>query len=87
MLDTAPVLAVSDAIMLSEHVGTKILVAREGVTTLGDLNETVKRFTHAGTKVTGIVLNAMRPRHGKYGYSYGKYRYTSHAYEQYTKAK
>ena len=83
VLDTAPVLAVADAIMLSEHVGTKILVAREGITGLGELNETVNRFTHAGAKVTGVVLNAMRPRHGKYGYGDGKYRYTSHAYDQY----
>ena len=83
LLDTPPVLAVTDATVLSEHVGTTILVARENVTTLGDLNETVKRLTQIGAKVTGVVFNAVRARPGKYGYSYGKYRYSSDAYQQY----
>lgn len=85
LLDTPPVLAVTDAIVMSEHVGTTILVTREGVTTLGDLNETVKRLTQIGSKVAGIVYNAVRARPGKYGYTYGKYRYSSDAYRQYTK--
>ncbi len=85
LLDTPPVLAVTDTTVLSEHVGTSILVARESVTTLGELNETVKRFTQIGAKVTGVVFNAVRPSPGKYGYGYGKYRYSSDAYQQYTK--
>jgi hypothetical protein len=32
------------------------------------------------------VFNAVRPRPGKYGYSYGKYRYSGYAYLQYTKS-
>jgi tyrosine-protein kinase Etk/Wzc len=74
LLDTPPVLAVTDATMLSEHVGTCILVAREGTTTLGELIETVKRFTQAGAKASGVVFNAVRPRPGKYGYKYGVYK-------------
>jgi tyrosine-protein kinase Etk/Wzc len=85
ILDTPPVLAVTDASVLSEHVGITILVTREGVTTLGDLNETVKRLARNGTKVTGVVFNAVRSRPGKYGSTYGTYRYTSEAYQQYTK--
>ncbi|KXS31014.1 MAG: Exopolysaccharide transport protein family [Candidatus Gallionella acididurans] len=87
LLDTPPVLAVTDATVLSEHVGTSIRVASEGVTTLGDLNETVKSFTQTGAKVTGVVFNALRPRPGKYGYGYGWYRYSSDTYQQYTKSK
>lgn len=89
LLDTPPILAVADANMLSGKIGTNILVAREGVTTLGDLNETVKRFSQTGDKVAGVVFNAVRPRPGKYGYGYGygKYRYSSHAYEHYAKSK
>jgi tyrosine-protein kinase Etk/Wzc len=83
--DTLPVLAVTDATMLSEQMGTNILVAREGITMLGELNETVKRFTQTGAKVTGVVFNVVRPRPGKYGYGYGKYRYSSDAHEQYAK--
>jgi tyrosine-protein kinase Etk/Wzc len=85
LFDTPPVLAVTDAAELSTHAGTSILVAREGITTLGDLNETVKRLAQVGNRISGVVFNAVRPRPGKYGYAYGKYRYTSQAYEQYTK--
>lgn len=85
LLDTPPVLAVTDPTMLSEHIGTNILVARECITTLGELNETVKRFTQVGAKVSGVVFNAVRPRPGQYGYGYGKYRYSGDAYRQYTK--
>jgi len=70
--------------MLSEHVGSSILVAREGIATLGELNETVKRFSQIGAKVSGIVFNVVRPRPGKYGYV--KYRYLVHDYKLYTKS-
>jgi tyrosine-protein kinase Etk/Wzc len=73
--------------MLSEHVGTSILVAREGITTLGELNETVKRFTQVGANISSVVFNAVRPRLGQYGHGYGKYRYSGYAYEQYTKGQ
>ncbi len=86
LLDTPPVLAVTDATVLSEHVGTTILVARENVTTLADLNETAKRLTQVGSKVSGVVFNALRTRPGRYGYSYGKYRYSSYSYRQYSES-
>ena len=85
LLDTRPLLAMTDVTVLSEHVGTSILVAREGVTTLGGLNEAVKRFNQSGSKVTGVVFNAVRHRPGKYGHGNGKYRYTGEAYKQYAK--
>jgi tyrosine-protein kinase Etk/Wzc len=87
LLDTPTVLAVTDATMLSEYIGTTILVARESVTTLGELNEAVKRFTQVGAKVCGVVFNAVRPRPGKYRNGYGKYRYSGYAYEQYNISK
>jgi tyrosine-protein kinase Etk/Wzc len=72
LLDTLPVLAVT---MLNEHVGSSILVAREGITTLGELNETVKRFTQIGSKVKGVLFNGQLQRiSSNYGYSYG-YKY------------
>jgi len=83
LADTPPVLAVADATVLSAHVGTSILVAREGMTTVGEISETAKRFAQAGSSISGVLFNGMRPRLGKYGYAYGKFRYTGHAYNQY----
>lgn len=79
MLDSPPILSVADATILSSMVYTNILVTREGVTTLGEINESVKRFKQAGSEITGILFNGIRPRPG-YIYGYGKYRYSGYHY-------
>jgi tyrosine-protein kinase Etk/Wzc len=83
LLDTPPVIAVTDAAVLSERVGTFVLVARESVSTLGEINESVKRLNQVGVVLAGVLFNGVHSRFGRYGYSHGKYRYTSQVYEQY----
>lgn len=82
IIDTAPVLPVSDALIVAAHVGTVFNIVRGGVNTLGEIEESVKRFKQAGSDVTGIVFNDLKPRIGRYGYGskYGKYRYAQYKY-------
>lgn len=82
VIDTAPVLAVSDALVVAPHVGNIFNVVRGSVSTMGEIEEAVKRFRQAGTAVTGIVFNDLTPRAGRYGYGskYGKYRYAQYKY-------
>jgi tyrosine-protein kinase Etk/Wzc len=82
LIDTAPVLAVSDALVVAPHVGTVFNVVRGGVSTMGEIEEAVKRFKQGGTTVAGIVFNDLKPRIGRYGYGskYGKYRYAQYKY-------
>ena len=82
VIDTAPVLAVSDALVVAPHVGTIFNVVRGGISTMGEIEEAVKRFRQAGTAVTGVVFNDLKPRAGRYGYGskYGKYRYAQYKY-------
>lgn len=82
LVDTAPVLAVSDALVVAPFVGTVFNVARGGISTIGEIEESVKRFNKAGSAVTGIVFNDLKPRIGRYGYGskYGKYRYAQYKY-------
>jgi tyrosine-protein kinase Etk/Wzc len=82
VIDTAPVLAVSDPLVVAPHVGVVFNVVRGNVSTLGEIEEAVKRFGKAGTIVTGIVFNDLKPRIGRYGYGskYGKYRYAQYKY-------
>jgi tyrosine-protein kinase Etk/Wzc len=82
IIDTAPVLAVSDALVVAPHVGTVFNVVRGGVSTIGEIGEAVKRFKQAGSDVTGVVFNDLKPRIGRYGYGskYGKYRYAQYKY-------
>jgi tyrosine-protein kinase Etk/Wzc len=83
ILDTPPILAVSDPSVLAPQVGALLLVVREGQTSLAEVHESVKRFTQAGTSVTGVLMNGVRARLSPYGYGSKRYRYTSHAYDSY----
>lgn len=83
VIDTPPVLAVSDTQVLAPHAGTVFLVARAEVTSLGELQESTKRLGQAGVSVNGVVFNDLdtsRLRYGGYGYKYSRYRYTNYQY-------
>lgn len=77
LIDTAPVLAVSDALVVASHAGAIFNVVRGGVSTTGEVEETVKRFNQAGHTITGVVFNDSKQRTARYGYAayYGKYPY------------
>jgi capsular exopolysaccharide synthesis family protein len=89
ILDTPPVLAVSDALVVSAWVDGIILVLRSGMTpkahakrVLTQLGESHAEQIHAKNrtssetangKVLGVVMNGLRPRDG--GGYYGQYGY------------
>ena len=84
IIDTAPVLAASDTAILAPLVGVVFLVARAEVTSLGELQESVKRLSQAGTKTNGVIFNGLNIAKRRYGYGmghkYGGYRYTHYKY-------
>lgn len=85
LIDTPPVLAVSDTQVVALSAGTVFLVAKANVTAIGELQESVKRLSQAGTLVKGVVFNdyiVNSRRYGGYGYSYG-YRYGRYKYKNY----
>ncbi len=85
LIDTPPVLAVSDTQVLAAHAGTVFLVARAEVTSLGELQESSRRLGQTGVPVNGVVFNDLdtsRQRFGGYGYKYSRYRYTNYKYGQ-----
>lgn len=76
IIDTPPILAVTDPVIISRAVGTTILVARHIETPPGEIEASLKTFETAGTKLTGAILNGFDPRKAKAGYGYGYgYRY------------
>lgn len=81
LLDTTPILAVSDAMALAPHAGTVFLLARAGVSTLGELEESTKRLNQAGAHVKGVIFNDLVATNRRYGSKYGNYRYTNYEYE------
>lgn len=77
ILDTPPVLAVTDGIILAQYSGVNLVVARYAKTQLKELELTIAKFEQAGTKVNGIILNDVRAIPGSSGYNYS-YAYGSH---------
>lgn len=71
LIDPPPVLAVSDALIIASHAGAVFILTRAGVTTEGEINETIKRLNHSGVSPKGILFNDMKLRAGGYGYNYG----------------
>ena len=82
-------LAVSDTAVLAPQAGTVFLLARAEVTTLPEVQESVKRLEQSGASLRGVIFNgldlsrrAYRYGYGyKYGYKYGRYRYQYKAYD------
>lgn len=75
LIDTPPVLAVTDASIVGRYAGTTLLVARFGMTPTKEMVQTVKRFNQNGVEVKGVILNSVeRKASSRYGYGYG-YQY------------
>ena len=71
LIDTPPVLAVTDGIIISQYAGVNLVVARYAKTQMKELELTVNRFEQAGVKVNGFILNDIQRSAGSgYGYNY-----------------
>jgi tyrosine-protein kinase Etk/Wzc len=78
LVDTAPVLAFSDALIVGTHAGAIFNVVRSGVSTVFEIEEAVRRVNQAGRTVTGTIFNDLKSHSTRYGYGakYGKYKYS-----------
>jgi tyrosine-protein kinase Etk/Wzc len=77
LIDTPPVLAVTDAIIIAQYAGVNLLIARHAKTQIKELEITVNRFEQANVKVNGVILNDIQKSARSYGYNYA-YAYTAH---------
>lgn len=70
LIDTPPILAVTDGIIISQHAGVNLVIARYAKTQMKELELTINRFEQAGVKVNGIILNDIQRSSAGYGYGY-----------------
>lgn len=70
LIDTPPILAVTDGIIISQHAGVNLVIARYAKTQMKELELTINRFEQAGVKVNGIILNDIQRSSAGYGYNY-----------------
>ncbi len=79
LIDTPPILAVTDAAIIGKLVGTSLLVARFETNTIKEIEVSYKRFAQNGTDIKGVILNAVVRKSANaygYGYDYYDYKYT-----------
>jgi tyrosine-protein kinase Etk/Wzc len=74
IIDTPPILAVTDAAVIGHHVGTSLLVVRFGMNQSREIALAKQRFEQNGVQLKGAIFNAVERRNAGY-YSYGYYEY------------
>ncbi|HHT2038137.1 TPA: polysaccharide biosynthesis tyrosine autokinase [Klebsiella michiganensis] len=77
ILDTPPILAVTDAAVIGNYAGTTLLVARFELNTAKEIEVSIKRFEQAGVSVKGCILKGViKKASSYYGYGYSHYGYS-----------
>ncbi len=77
IVDTPPILAVTDAAIIGRHAATTLMVVRFGLNPAKELALAMQRFEQNGIELKGAVFNAVERRHDTH-YAYG-YEYRSGA--------
>ena len=76
LLDSPPLIAVTDAYVLLKYITQFVLVVRAGVTEKGGLERVLTTTEQTKSKITGVVMNAMTEEHSYgAGYYYNYYQY------------
>lgn len=70
VIDTAPILAITDSAVIGKYVGTSLLIAFYGVNTVKDVELSMKRFKQNDIEITGVILNGIDARSDDYNYVY-----------------
>jgi len=79
ILDSPPIMLVTDAVILSTLVNGAVIVARSGATSRVALTEATRYLLDVGSKVLGCILNDFDLEKRGYGY----YRYSRYGYYRY----
>ncbi|WP_155834244.1 polysaccharide biosynthesis tyrosine autokinase [Halotalea alkalilenta] len=76
IIDTPPVLAVTDPMIIGKNVGTVLMVIRFQYNPIKEIEFAQKRLENAGVILKGTILNAIeRNAAATYGYGYYNYSY------------
>ena len=79
LLDSPPVLAVTDATIIGKLAGTTLIVLKSAEHPMREIEETLRRLHGAGIRPRGILMNQVGHRLGTHGY--GNYGYTNYRYD------
>ena len=81
VIDSPPVMAVTDAVVLAPRVDGVLLVVKPGKTKLAACKQAVEQLQRIGANLLGVVLNDVEVKRSGYRYAYYKgYYYSDHKY-------
>ena len=80
LIDSPPILAVSDAAIIGAKAGTVLMVARAGVSKFDELKEAMRRFNQAGVSIKGLIFNDYKPKIARFATKKESYRYKDYSY-------
>lgn len=81
IIDTPPILAVTDAAIMGQLAGISMLILKSGEHPLRMIDDAVKRLRAANVNLKGVIMNQVgAPGTSRYGYRYG-YKYGYYQYE------
>ncbi|RUO37788.1 tyrosine-protein kinase [Aliidiomarina shirensis] len=80
LIDTPPILAVTDPAIVGRYAGTNLIVARFMKNQVKEVEFTIERFEKAGIEIKGVILNGIE-KTARSSYGYGSYGYYSYGYE------
>ncbi|AOE83357.1 polysaccharide biosynthesis tyrosine autokinase [Pseudomonas sp. TCU-HL1] len=79
IIDTPPILAVTDAGLVGRQAGTSLIVTRFGMNAAKEILLTKRRFEQNGISLKGAIFNAVERKASAYGY--GNYSYYQYEYK------
>ena len=80
ILDTPPLLAVTDAAIVGRQCGTNLIVTRFGLNPAREIDLTIRRFAQNGINLRGAIFNGVEKRTAN-SYGYGGYGYYNYEYK------
>lgn len=76
IIDTPPVLAVTDAAVVGQYASTNFMILRSGYHHLREIQTALRRFEQNGVPIKGTIFNGIEIVKGRYGYRYYGYQYS-----------
>ena len=73
IIDSPPILAVTDAAIIGQMVGGTLMVLKAGAHPMGEIELAVKRLKQSDVNLRGILFNDLKASSSRYGA--GKYNY------------
>ena len=77
VIDTPPILAISDALVISQREAQIYLVKKHAVNTISELKQCLSRLSHVGSRCDGVLVNVVKESSSYsdyyyyYSYQYG----------------